>query len=94
MLLKIPKIKTQEYVKHYTVTEEETFKISKKDRVFYISGSKIERLVAMTDLDNESAVKRLQRAFKRMGVDKALEEQDIRQGDTVKIRDFEFYYVN
>ena len=50
-------------------------------------------MVAMTDLDNDSAVKRLQLSFKRMGFDDALKEQGINPGDTVVIGDFEFYYV-
>lgn len=93
MLLKIPKAETMEQVKQYTIVEEEPFKIDKGGQVFYISGERVERLVAMTDLENESAVKRLQRAFKRMGIDDALKDQGIKPGDTVKIGDSEFYYM-
>ncbi|MGI5858577.1 MAG: GTPase ObgE [Tepidanaerobacteraceae bacterium] len=93
MLLKVPKAETMEQVKQYTIVEEEPFKIDKGGQVFYISGERVERLVAMTDLENESAVKRLQRAFKRMGIDDALKDQGIKPGDTVKIGDSEFYYM-
>jgi len=47
----------------------------------------------MTDLDNDSAVKRLQRTLKRMGVDDALREHGINPGDTVVIGNYEFYYT-
>lgn len=93
MLSKIPKAETVEDVKQYSIVEEETFKINKGGQVFYISGKAVERLVAMTNLENESAVKRLQRAFKRMGIDDALKEQGIKPGDSVKIGDSEFYYM-
>jgi len=92
-LAKIPKPKTVEPVKQYSFEEEEPFKIEKSGDTYYISGKAVERLVAMTDLDNESAVYRLQRAFKRMGIDDALREHGIKPGDTVKIGDFEFYHV-
>lgn len=92
-LSKIPKPRTIEQVKEYTVVEEEPFKIEKSGDIFYVSGKRVERLVAMTDLDNDSAVKRLQRSFKRMGLDDALKESGVKEGDTVKIGDFEFYYV-
>ncbi|HHY41859.1 MAG TPA: GTPase ObgE [Thermoanaerobacterales bacterium] len=92
-LSKIPKPQIVEQVKQYSYEEEKPFKIEKSGDIYYISGKAVERLVAMTDLDNESAVNRLQRAFKRMGIDDALKEHGIKPGDTVKIGDFEFYYV-
>ncbi|NLU09986.1 MAG: GTPase ObgE [Tepidanaerobacter acetatoxydans] len=93
MLSKIPKAEPVEHIKQYRIIEEEPFKISKGGQVFYISGKTVERLVAMTDLENESAVKRLQRTFKRMGIDNELKAQGIKPGDTVKIGNIEFYYM-
>jgi GTP-binding protein len=93
MLSKIPKTDTVEHIKQYSFVEEEPFKIDKGGQVFYITGRAVERLVAMTDLENESAVKRLQRTFKRMGIDDALKDQGIKPGDTVKIGDSEFYHM-
>ncbi|HHW02002.1 MAG TPA: GTPase ObgE [Thermoanaerobacterales bacterium] len=85
-------VETEE-IKEYTVHEEEPFKISKGGRVFTVSGGIVEKLVAMTDLENESAVKRLQRTFKKIGLDEALKKEGIKQGDSVKIGDVEFYYM-
>lgn len=93
MLSKIPKTAPVKHIKQYSIIETEPFKIDKGGQVFYISGKVVERLVAMTDLENESAVKRLQRTFKRMGIDDALKDQGIKPGDTVKIGDSEFYYM-
>lgn len=94
MLSKIPKTqKTVEQVKQYKVVEEEPFKIDKDGDIYHISGKAVERLVAMTDLDNDSAVKRLQRSFRKMGIDDALKEHGIKPGDAVIIGDYEFYYM-
>lgn len=92
-LSKIPIITSVEEVREYTLEEEEHFRIEKIGDVFHVTGKVVERLVAMTDLQNESGVKRLQRSFKRMGLDDALKDAGIRKDDTVKIGAFEFYYV-
>lgn len=92
-LEQIPKTVETEEVKEYTFQKEEPFKISKGGRVFQVSGDLVERLVAMTDMQNESAVKRLQRTFKKIGLDDALKKEGIKPGDTVKIKDVEFYYI-
>lgn len=93
MLAKIPKILSVEQVKEYKIVEEKPFEIKRDGQLFYVSGRTVERLVAMTDLENESAVKRLQRTFRRMGLDDELKAQGIKPGDTVKISDSEFYFV-
>jgi GTP-binding protein len=93
ILSKMPETVETEEIKEYTIREEEPFKISKGGQVFSVSGSLVERLVAMTDLENESAVKRLQRTFKKIGLDEALKKEGIKQGDSVKIGDVEFYYM-
>ncbi|ADL07533.1 GTPase ObgE [Thermosediminibacter oceani] len=80
-------------VKKYTIKEEDEIRVERVGDVFQVKGKVIERLVVMTDLDNESAVKRLQQAFKRMGIDELLKEKGIKEGDTVRIGNAEFYYT-
>jgi GTP-binding protein len=93
LLKGLPKELPLEHKKEYTLGKEEQFDIKKGGQVFYVSGKFVERLVAMTDLDNETAVKRLQRTFKRIGLDDALKRQGIKPGDTVKIGETEFYHM-
>ncbi|MCL6477154.1 MAG: GTPase ObgE [Peptococcaceae bacterium] len=71
---------------------EPRFTIRKDGGVFTVSGKEIERHVAMTNLDNEEAVRRLQRIMYLMGIDRALREAGAANGDTVRIKDFEFEY--
>ncbi|KYO64754.1 GTPase ObgE [Thermovenabulum gondwanense] len=86
------KYNIEEGVKKYTYKKEDEILVEKGGNVFYIKGKVVERLVAMTDLENESAVKRLQRVFKKMGIDDMLKQKGIKEGDIVKIGDAEFYF--
>jgi GTP-binding protein len=62
------------------------------DSTFVITGKKVERTVLMTDLDNEQAVKRLQKTLSRLGINRKLKTMGAKHGDTVKIGEVEFNY--
>lgn len=57
-----------------------------------VEGKGMERLVAMTDLNNEHAVRRLQRTLERSGVHRKLKQLGAKDGDTVRIGSAEFDY--
>lgn len=61
--------------------------------VWEVTGSGIERLLAMTDLNNEEAVSRLQNSLVRMGVVAALRERGAQEGDTILIGGKELEFV-
>ncbi|OAT85617.1 GTPase ObgE [Desulfotomaculum copahuensis] len=84
----------EEHERLVSVREEPRFTISRQEGVFVVRGREIERHVAMTDLDNDEAVERLQRIISLSGLEDALRAAGIREGDTVRIRDFEFEYVD
>jgi GTP-binding protein len=52
---------------------------------FRVSGKRVERLVAMTDLSNEEGIEYLQKQLERLGVFEALERAGVQVGDTVSI---------
>jgi GTP-binding protein len=60
-----------------------------EDGAFRVSGKKVERSVAMTDLENPEGIDRLQRTLGRMGVFRALEAAGVQDGDTVRIGQME-----
>jgi GTP-binding protein len=59
---------------------------------FEVVGKGIERMVAMTDLNNEHAVRRLQRSLDKIGITGKLRALGAKDGDTVRIRNVEFDY--
>ncbi len=68
--------------------------ITRDGDVFRVSGRDIERMVDITDLDNDEAVARLQRRMRALGVDAALAAAGCTEGDTVRIGDAEFTYTD
>ncbi|MGD7044101.1 GTPase ObgE [Jeotgalibacillus proteolyticus] len=79
--------------KHDGVQEE--FKISRDpDGSFVITGDSIERLFKMTDFSREESIRRFARQLRAMGIDDALRDRGAENGDTVKIVEFEFDFVD
>ena len=70
------------------------FEISREpDGRFVVSGPKIERLFVMTDFNRDASINRFARQLRSYGVDDALRERGAKDGDIVKICDFEFEFV-
>jgi GTP-binding protein len=73
---------------------EQEFKITREsDGSFVISGDSIERLFKMTDFSREESVRRFARQMRGMGIDDALRERGAKDGDTVKLLEYEFEFV-
>lgn len=68
------------------------FTVAKEGDLFRVRGRKVERLFAMTNFDQEEAVRRFQNILKKMGVEKLLEREGAQPGDTIMIGDMEFTY--
>jgi GTP-binding protein len=71
---------------------EPDFTVVKKDDVFVIQGARVEKLAAMTDFNQEEALRRFQNILKKMGIEKVLAERGVRVGDIVRVGGFEFVY--
>ena len=91
-LQKLPKDVPREKVVH-RVSLEPDFRIEQPEHgVFVVRGMRVEKLVAMTQLDNDEAVEVLGRKLKTIGVLAELEEAGALDGDLVRIGKFEFDY--
>lgn len=71
---------------------EDAFTVSKEQGVYVVRGKRVERMVSMTDLENEEGMDRLQVTMSRMGVTKALEEAGVQVGDLVRFGKVELYW--
>jgi GTP-binding protein len=59
--------------------------VKKEGRAFRVSGSKIERVAAMTDLDTDEGQVYFQRALARTGARRKLEKAGAQAGDRVRV---------
>ena len=72
-------------VVHRLEAASDGFAVAHEDEAYRVSGSRIERLVAQTNFDNEESAERFQRELVRTGIDGALRKAGIRPGDPVRI---------
>lgn len=65
------------------------FKVEHVNEGWKVSGAAIERAAEMTYWEHEGSVRRFQRLLETLGVDKALREAGVEEGDTVIVADYE-----
>jgi len=63
------------------------------DASWILSGEKLEKLFEMTNFDHDETVMRFARQLRAMGVDEALRTRGAKDGDIVRIGNFEFEFV-
>ncbi|MGD6841176.1 GTPase ObgE [Bacillus infantis] len=63
------------------------------DGSFVLSGDAVIKVFKMTDFSREESVRRFARQLRGMGVDEALRERGAKDGDTIKLLEFEFEFV-
>ena len=76
----------------YKFKEEKPFTILKENENYIIKGEKIEKLFKMSRLDTDEAILRFSNKLKKMGIDDALKDKGAKEGDIIKILDFEFEF--
>ena len=95
----IPKVKPElEEVEEKVVfryqKEKVPFEISRdSDGAYVLSGYRIEKLFKMTDFNRDEAVQRFSRQLRGMGVDEALRKRGAKDGDTIRLLDYEFEFI-
>ncbi|OYW71179.1 MAG: GTPase ObgE, partial [Aerococcus viridans] len=73
--------------------EEPPFYVGREsDGTFYLYGDKIEKTFKMANLEYDESALRFARQLKNMGVDKALAARGAKQGDIIRILDYEFEF--
>lgn len=80
------------YDAHLDAQKEPFVILHPSDHLFVISGEEILQKYALINLSTDAGVAKLLSTLSRYGVDEALAEAGAKNGDTVKIQDFEFDY--
>ena len=77
------------------VKESQLFEVSRDmDGAFLLTGEELEKVFKMTDFTREASVRRFARQMRGMGVDDALRAKGAKDGDIVRIDQFEFEFID
>lgn len=78
----------------YKFKKEKPFTITKEKDAWIVRGDTIEKLFKMTKFNSNDATLRFARKLKSMGIDDELKSLGAKSGDTVRILDYEFTYID
>lgn len=77
----------------YKFKKEKPFTIIKENNSFIIKGEQVEKIFKMINFNTEESISRLAKKLRKMGVDEELEKLGVKEGDIIKILDYEFEYT-
>ena len=89
-----PETHIESFVEYNFKKEEEPFEINFEHGVYNITGNKIKKLMLMTDFTKEEGAKRFARQLRSLGIDQALRDKGVKNGDIVKIFEYEFEFID
>lgn len=75
----------------YTLDDEkDQFDIEVKGTEFIVTGPAVERLMGRVNIGDNESYAYMERMIKKLGIDEALREKGVKEGDTVKLLEWEF----
>ena len=75
--------------KVYTLEDKEDYVIKKEDGMFVIEGEAVERIMRRVNIADNESLYYFQKSLDNLGVNQKLKEMGIKEGDIVKIADYE-----
>ena len=75
----------------YTLEDDtDSFEIEVKANEFIVTGPAVERLMGRVNIGDNESYHYMEKMLKKLGIDTALREKGVKEGDTVKILEWEF----
>lgn len=96
-LKELPKedlIDIEDIKKVYTLEEKEEFTIVKEDGMFVVDGPGVQRIMRKVNLEDNESMYYFQKCLEQLGVNKKLKEAGVKEGDTVKVVDWELEWYD
>ena len=79
-------IRYEEKVKPFTISRAD-------DGAYILTGPEVERIFHATDFAYDESIQRFARQMRHLGIDAALRKRGAKDGDTIRILDFDFEFV-
>ena len=73
----------------YTLEDEEKFTINRVDGIFVVKGKAVESLMRRVNIGDNESLYYFHKCLRDLGVDDKLREMGVKEGDIVKILDYE-----
>ena len=96
-LKKLPKeelIDVEEKVVYTLKDDDKKFDVEVKGHEYTVTGPAIEKIMRKVNIQDRESMHYLQKSLYMLGVDEKLRNLGIKEGDTVKILDWEFEWYN
>jgi GTP-binding protein len=74
---------------YHPQSDPRKYEIQRMPDGWRITGASIERAAAMTYWDNDDSIRRFQRILEALGIDEALRDAGVKEGDMVSVGDYE-----
>ena len=82
-------IEIKEKEKVYTLKDEDTFTITREKGAFVVKGDKVDKIMRSVNIGDYESLFYLHRKLDEIGLNQALKKQGIKDGDIVRIGDYE-----
>ena len=83
-------VDTEDRVVYTLEDEEEQFTIDVVDNQYIVQGPAVERLMGRVNIGDNESYAYMEKMLKKLGIETALKEKGVKEGDTVKILEWEF----
>ena len=80
--------------KVYTLEEKEEFTITKEDGIWVVDGPGVQRIMRKVNLEDNESMHYFQKCLDDLGVNNALKEAGVKEGDTVRVVDWELEWYD
>lgn len=80
--------------KIYTLEDEKPFTITREDGMFIVDGPEVQKIMRKVNLEDNESMYYFQKCLDKLGVNVALKEAGVKEGDTVKVVDWELEWYD
>ena len=96
VLKTLPKEEIVEVVerKLYTLEDETDFTITREDGMYIVDGPAVQKIMRRDNLEDNESMYYFQKCLDELGVNEALKEAGVKEGDTVKVVDWELEWYD
>ena len=93
--IKINEVQVDEVVEYTFKKPEPLFTVVKdEDGVFNVSGNYIKKIFDRTDFTRDTSIRLFAKKLRDIGVDDKLRELGVQNGDTVRVLNYEFEFID